>query len=219
MADENELSDKAKQVLANTEIVDMAEEGRQRAKQKELEFAKKLDEPAERKTGRRETSNLVIALFALLASFYSVFITHRDAEENLHQSQRAYIGIELKLNFGPKPIYEFGYKVIGSTPAKHVTIYGDAVTVKNLEAVTAEIDTMGRDASFRTIDNVLLLPGTIGQLHKSPIEVSRTLSPVAPDSMPVIIGRITYTDVFDKPHHTDFCIQNGTFCRVGNDAN
>ena len=215
--DENQLSDGAKNLLQNAEMVDMAERGRELAKQRELEFQRKLDEPEERKKTRRETFNLGIALLALFVSLYSILATHRDAQENLHQTERAYVTLEpANLTTGAPPSAGLTIKVAGQSPARKIQLNAGCIVSQETKAD----DVTSRASLTRYSGNPILVPGSTFEV---PACVRATsVFDIAQDSY-IANGELTYEDIFGKPHHVNFCF--ATYgntrlfpCETGNDA-
>jgi len=179
----------------------------------------KIQTEQEQRKGRREAINLIIALLALIASLYSLFVTHRDAEETLHQTQRSYVGVEINTDYkSTTPHATVHLKVIGVTPVQNVTGYGNEVTLKEGDSIDNAITEISRKPKDKFIEGALLMPGASLLLDDSPTDSKRGYFDPSSGTRNVLLGIITYTDHFNVVHHTKFCIEHANFCKTGNET-
>lgn len=155
----------------------------------------KFEERLESQKARREYTSLLIAFVALIISVYAIVANHRDSIDLLHQSQRSYIGVGFNEKHMPVA------KVVGATPARHVTIAeGDKAKLAGspLNILDSEWPSDPNKAEEFDSRDAFFLPGTVVDL--------KVFSPKAP-YFGVIYGTIFYDDVFGNHHHTHFCYQ------------
>lgn len=173
------------------------------------------EEIEERRKTRRENLNLAIALFALVASLYSVLITHLDSIENLHRTQRAYVGVETDKK-------SYVLRVGGSSPANHVTLYGDMKAIPLTSSVPPRVPSENEIAAwqhaidhepFPEIKDALFLAGTVQQIAPIPEDYSQKDM-----TTKYVFGVIRYRDIFNIQHTTHFCFHQDMPCQTGNDA-
>lgn len=179
----------------------------------DLKFAMNLTAPQERVRSLKDLINLCIALMALVASFYSVFVTHRDAQENLRQTQRAYLAVQTDGTERAK----LTLRATGGSPAREITVYSSEITVAD-DAPDAPSAAQWKENIEPTlgpfVQNALLQPGGF-----YPIPPGRPYALGKDKTVDISFGTVMYKDVFGIAHTTHYCFRAAsTPCEKGNDA-